>query len=65
MEETLEIPVQIMGKVRTRITIPADADRDATEAAALADAKVQALLAGKTVRRVVVAPGRLINFVAN
>jgi leucyl-tRNA synthetase len=63
--DTLEIPVQIMGKVRARIIIPADADDEATEAAARANEKIKKLLEGKTVRKVIVAPGRLINFVAN
>ncbi|MFG0258447.1 MAG: leucine--tRNA ligase [Phycisphaerales bacterium JB043] len=65
VEDSIEIPVQIMGKVRARITIPADADDKATEDIARADEKVRSLLEGKTVRKVIVAPGRLINFVAN
>ncbi|MHC4975382.1 MAG: leucine--tRNA ligase [Planctomycetota bacterium] len=64
-EDSIEIPVQIMGKVRARIVIPADADQQATEDIARADEKVRSLLEGKTVRKVIVAPGRLINFVAN
>jgi leucyl-tRNA synthetase len=54
-----------MGKVRHRLLIPATADAKAMEALALADPKVQELLAGKTVRKIVVVPGKLINIVAN
>jgi leucyl-tRNA synthetase len=45
------------------VTVPADADRDALEAAARADERVAALLDGATVRKVVVVPGRLVNLV--
>ena len=61
----IEIPVQVMGKVRSRITVPADADRAAIEAAALADAKVQAYTTGKTILRVVTVPGKLVNIVTS
>ncbi len=59
----VEIPVQVMGKVRGRITVPADADRTAIEAAALADVKIQAHTAGKTILRVVTVPGKMVNIV--
>jgi leucyl-tRNA synthetase len=62
-DEEIEIPVQVRGKVRSRIRVPVDADREALEAAALADDRIQALLEGKTVRKVIVVPGRLINLV--
>jgi leucyl-tRNA synthetase len=64
-DDSVEVPVQIMGKVRHRLMVPADADAATTEAIALADEKVQALLEGKTVRRIVVVPGKMINIVAN
>ena len=63
--DTIEIPVQVLGKLRSKITVPADADQKALEAAALDDAKIQEQLAGKTVRKVIVVPGRLVNIVAN
>ena len=63
VDETVEVPVQMNGKVRTRISVAPDADADAMEAAALADPKVAALLEGTTVKRVVAVPGRTINFV--
>ena len=59
----MEIAVQINGKVRARLTVPAGLDEPATEAAARADERVVALLEGRTVRKVIVVPGRLVNFV--
>jgi leucyl-tRNA synthetase len=61
--ETLELPVQVNGKLRSRVTVPAHADDVTVEAAARADDKVAAHLSGRRVRKVVVVPGRLVNFV--
>jgi leucyl-tRNA synthetase len=61
--ETVEIAVQLNGKVRARLTVPSGLDEAATEAAARADERVAALLDGKTVRKVAPVPGRLVNFV--
>ncbi|MGY1741049.1 MULTISPECIES: leucine--tRNA ligase [unclassified Blastococcus] len=63
VEDTVEVAVQVNGKVRAQVTVPADADAAALEAAARAEEKVAAQLAGKTVRRVIAVPGRLVNFV--
>ncbi|MGX9788789.1 leucine--tRNA ligase [Mycobacterium sp. MMS18-G62] len=63
VEDTVEFPVQVNGKVRGKITVAADADADTLEAAALADEKVQAFLDGATPRKVIVVPGRLVNLV--
>ncbi|HUB54472.1 MAG TPA: leucine--tRNA ligase [Mycobacterium sp.] len=63
VEDTVEYPVQVNGKVRGRITVPADADADAVEAAALADEKVQTSLAGAAPKKVIVVAGRLVNLV--
>jgi leucyl-tRNA synthetase len=63
VEDTVTVAVQVNGKVRAQVTVPADADAAALEAAARADEKVAAHLDGKTVRRVVAVPGRLVNFV--
>jgi leucyl-tRNA synthetase len=65
VDDTVEVPVQVMGKVRSRIVVAADADAAALEAAALADERIRELIEGKTVRKVVVIPGRLVNVVAN
>src|SRR5262249_41437102 len=61
----IEIPVQVMGKVRGRITVAADADRAAIEAAALADTKIRAHVEGKTIVRVVIVPGKTVNIVTS
>ena len=61
--DTVEYPVQVNGKVRGHITVAADADRSAVESAALADEKVAGFLAGATPKKVIVVPGRLVNFV--
>jgi leucyl-tRNA synthetase len=61
--ETVEYPVQVNGKVRGRVTVTADAGRDELEAAALAEEKVAAFLAGATPKKVIVVPGRLVNLV--
>ena len=62
-EETVEVPVQINGKLRGKIRVAADANKPALEAAARADAKIAELLAGKTVVKSIVVPGRMVNFV--
>jgi leucyl-tRNA synthetase len=64
VEDTVELPVQVNGKVRGRITVAANADADALEAAALADAKVQEFLNGAKPKKVIVVAGRLVNIVA-
>jgi leucyl-tRNA synthetase len=63
VDDTVEYPVQVNGKVRGRVVIAADADQDTLKAAALADEKVQAFLAGANPRKVIVVPGRLVNLV--
>jgi leucyl-tRNA synthetase len=61
--ETVEYPVQVNGKVRSRLVVPAEADAATIEAAALADERIQALLDGAAPRKVIVVPGRTVNLV--
>ena len=61
--DTIEIPVQINGKVRSVVSVPAGADSAEVQAAAQADEKVVAALAGRPVKRVIAVPGRLVNLV--
>jgi leucyl-tRNA synthetase len=61
--DEIVIPVQINGKVRARLTVAADISSEELERLALADPGVQTHLAGKTVKKVVVAPGRLVSIV--
>ena len=63
VDDTIEIPVQINGKVRAKIEVAAGLDKAALEAAARADAKVAELLDGATVRKVIAVPDKLVNFV--
>ncbi|MGY2129264.1 leucine--tRNA ligase [Blastococcus sp. SYSU DS0617] len=63
VEDTVQVAVQVNGKVRSQVTVPADADAAALEAAARADEKIAAYLDGATIRRVIAVPGRLVNFV--
>ncbi len=62
-ENEIEVPVQVNGKLRNVVRVAADATREALEEAARTDEKVQAALAGKTIVKVVVVPGKLVNFV--
>ncbi|MEK6247041.1 MAG: leucine--tRNA ligase, partial [Planctomycetales bacterium] len=62
-EDKIEIPVQIKGKLRAKIEVPTDADKAALEVAARADEKITELLAGQDIVKVIVIPGRLVNFV--
>jgi leucyl-tRNA synthetase len=62
-EDTIEIPVQINGKVRDRITVAADASEDEIKSAALASEIVQKYLEGKEPKKVIVAKGRLVSLV--
>ncbi len=63
VESTVELPVQVNGKLRGKISVPADADDTAIEAAARADTNVASHLEGKAVRKVIVIKGKLINIV--
>jgi leucyl-tRNA synthetase len=63
-DEVLEVAVQVNGKVRGRIAVPVGAENAAVERQALADPKVKEWTTGKTVRKVIVVPGRLVNIVA-
>jgi leucyl-tRNA synthetase len=62
-EDEIEIPVQINGKLVTLVRVAAGADPKTLEASALADEKVQSRIAGKTVVKVIVVPGRAVNLV--
>jgi leucyl-tRNA synthetase len=62
-EEELEIPVQINGKLRSRIVVPADAAEDFIVERVLADEKVQSAIAGKQIVKTIFVPGKLVNLV--
>jgi len=61
--DSIELVVQVNGKLRSKINVPVDADNDAIENIALKDEKIQLNIQDKTVRKVIVVPGRLVNLV--
>jgi leucyl-tRNA synthetase len=63
-EETIEVVIQINGKLRSKLTVEPDASEESIRAAALADPKIIEHLAGKPVRKVVYVPGKLVSIVA-
>ncbi len=62
-EETLEIPVQVNGKLRSKVTVANGASQEEQQAAAMADERIQQLLVGKVVVKTIIVPGKLINVV--
>jgi leucyl-tRNA synthetase len=65
VENTKEIVVQVNGKLRDKVTVAVDIAKEELEAMTLALPRVQEFTAGKTIRKVIVVPGRLVNIVAN
>ena len=63
--DEVEIVAQINGKVRDKMTVPADASEDELKQAAMDSEKIKEAIEGKTVRKVIVVPGKLVNIVAN
>ncbi len=60
-EDEVEVPVQVNGKIRARLTVAVDTEGDAVQAEALAHPEVQKWLEGKTIRKVIVVPNKLVN----
>ena len=63
VDDEVEVVVQVLGKVRAKIAVAKDITKEDLEAAALADEKVQEFIAGKTIVKVIVIPGKLVNIV--
>jgi leucyl-tRNA synthetase len=63
VDEEVLVVVQVNGKLRSKITLPAGMDEDSLKAKALADEKVQPFLEGLQVRKVICVPGKLVNIV--
>ena len=61
--DSIELVVQVNGRLRSKINVPVDADKEAVENIALKDEKIQLNIQDKTVRKVIVVPGRLVNLV--
>ena len=62
-DDTIEVPVQILGKVRSRITVPTGSANEVLEKAAVSDPRIIEVIADRTVRKVIVVPGKLVNIV--
>ncbi len=62
-EDEIQIPVQVNGKLRSVLTVPADASEETIRQAAFADEKVAALTAGKPIVKTIVVPKKLVNIV--
>ena len=62
-EDEIEIPVQVNGKLVNVVKVPAGSDEGQVKAAALADEKVKGRVEGKTVVKIIVVPGKLVNLV--
>ncbi|SHI49152.1 leucine--tRNA ligase [Halodesulfovibrio aestuarii] len=65
VKDVLTVVVQVNGKVRARLEVPASASKDEVEALAKNDTNVMKHIEGKTIRKVIVVPGKLVNIVAN
>jgi leucyl-tRNA synthetase len=63
VQDSIEVVVQVNGKLRGRIAVAADADAESVKAAALADPAVVRWIEGKTIRKVIYVPGKLVNAV--
>jgi len=62
-EEESEIPLQVNGKLRARITVPADASQELVRERALADEKIKTAISGREIVKVIIVPGKLVNVV--
>ena len=63
VDDEVEIVVQINGKIKDKVLVPAGLDRDALQSAAMESTKIQSLTEGKTVVKVIAVPGKLVNIV--
>lgn len=65
VDDEVEIVIQVMGRVRSKVSVAKDISKDELEKIAINDAKIQAWIEGKTIRKVIVVPEKLVNIVAN
>ncbi|KIQ93984.1 Leucine--tRNA ligase [Anoxybacillus thermarum] len=65
VEDEVEIVIQVNGKVRAKLHVPSDATKEQLEQLAMEDEKIKEQIEGKTVRKVIAVPGKLVNIVAN
>jgi leucyl-tRNA synthetase len=65
VDDEVEIVIQVNGKVKTKLKVPTDASKEALEGIAMDDDRVKEQIEGKTIRKVITVPGKLVNIVAN
>ncbi|MCM3569671.1 leucine--tRNA ligase [Neobacillus mesonae] len=65
VDNEVEIVIQVNGKVKAKLVVPKDASKDALEGIAMGDNRIKEQIDGKTVRKVITVPGKLVNIVAN
>lgn len=65
VDDEVEIVVQINGKVRAKLKVPADANKEVLEELAMEEERIKEQISGKTIRKVIAVPGKLVNIVAN
>jgi leucyl-tRNA synthetase len=65
VDEEVEIVIQVNGKVKTKLKVPTDASKESLEEIAMDDDRVKEQIEGKTIRKVITVPGKLVNIVAN
>ncbi|MDM5330653.1 leucine--tRNA ligase [Neobacillus sp. CF12] len=65
VDDEVEIVIQVNGKVKTKLLVPTDASKEALEGIAMDDERVKEQIEGKTIRKVITVPGKLVNIVAN
>ncbi|WP_462411259.1 leucine--tRNA ligase [Neobacillus sp. Marseille-QA0830] len=65
VENEVEIVIQVNGKVKTKVKVPTDASKEALEGIAMEDDRIKEQIEGKTIRKVITVPGKLVNIVAN
>jgi leucyl-tRNA synthetase len=61
--EEIEVPIQVNGKLRSKVTVPPDIGKEELESLALAEERIRTLIDGKQVRKVIIVPGKLVNIV--
>jgi leucyl-tRNA synthetase len=64
-QDQIPIVIQVNGKKRSEITVPVEASEDEIKQAAMSEANVQKFVEGKTVRKMILVPGKLLNIVAS
>jgi leucyl-tRNA synthetase len=65
VDDEVEIVIQVNGKVKTKLMVPTDASKESLEGIAMEDAHIKEQIEGKTIRKVITVPGKLVNIVAN